>query len=150
MPSCNFVGIWTCKFCFCALVSFAFYSSFGVWCWSYRSFATRIYDFSPELWYSYFARWHCFMTCFSPFWPSLVSHLHHLHQLFYLHHLFYLHLMFFFPFSFGSSFGLEASLYQLVLLIDWMNAWFPPSFVHRDALVLHNLHHIYHIHIIIR
>ena len=58
--------------------------------------------------------------------------------------------MFFFPFSFGSSFGLEASLYQLGLLIDWMNAWLPPSFVHRDALVLHNLHHIYiyiyHIH----
>ena len=100
----------------------AFYSSFNVRCWSYRSFATRIYDFIPELWYSYFARWHCFMTCFSPFWPSLVSHLHHLHQLFYLHHLFYLYLMFFFPFSCGSSFGLEASLYQLGLLIDWMNA----------------------------
>ena len=51
----------------------AFYSSLGVWCWSYRSFATRIYDFTPELWYSYVARWRCFMTCFSPLCPFLFA-----------------------------------------------------------------------------
>ena len=51
------------------------WSPFGVWCWSYRSFATGIYDFFPELWYSYFARWHCFMTCLSPLCPFLCSRL---------------------------------------------------------------------------
>ena len=39
------------------------------------AFATRIYDFIPEFWYSYFARWHCFMTCLSPLCPFLCSRL---------------------------------------------------------------------------